>query len=395
MNIINNSKSIDKFFTKKPSLNSTPLNVYNSQDQVQDQVQDQDQDQDQDQVQDQVQVQDQDQEYMQLNENGLDENGLVDEFKPFANKDHYNFNNKKYFFLNDNLLSQKYGDFMNSTKKYNIQICIFNINNNNTEPFLQYLFLNTKDTIVFPSIEFQCPIQNLGRPDNYEDSQEHIFFTNECSKELLNILPIHDIFNSSVLRQIYKGFIEDGDNLYVLFDSTTIHTQIDSTKYSWAIIDEIVYSQKIINKVFDSKIPELFIKSPFIMYILDETVQRLKQPNLLYLCNKPESVYKNVENIQNIDSIKIIDETIDHELFGSYYICSSMPINGADLTKIKRYAAFTYSPKYILKDISTISQEDKDELIEEFEDSNILSIYFREDGIQLWGIQTSDQITII
>ena len=170
---------------------------------------------------------------------------------------------------------------------------------------------------------------------------------------------------------------------------------IDSTKYSWAIIDEIVYSQKIINKVFDSKIPELFIKSPFIMYILDETVQRLKQPNLLYLCNKPESVYKNVENIQNIDSIKIIDETIDHELFGSYYICSSMPINGADLTKIKRYAAFTYSPKYILKDISTISQEDKDELIEEFEDSNILSIYFREDGIQLWGIQTSDQITII
>ena len=81
---------------------------------------------------------------------------------------------------------------------------------------------------------------------------------------------------------------------------------------------------------------------------------------------------------------------------GLHYIFSSSPIGDADLVKIKKYAVFTYNSKYILKDITTISQEDKDKISADLEDdSTIQSIYFKEDGIQFWAIQTSNQIFLL
>ena len=222
---------------------------------------------------------------------------------------------------------------------------------------------------------------------------------NACSQELLKIIPIHDIFSSQVLQKIYKGFIEDDDRIYLFFDASTINQsseQINSNKYCWGIIDEIVHNRKIRNKEIDPEIVRLFIKSPYIMYILNENAQRVLQPNILYLCDKVGSVYKNVEESSNIDSINILDDQVDHELFGSHYIYSSAHIGDADLIKIKKYAVFTYNSKYILKDITTISQEDKDKIVADLDDdSTIQSIYFKEDGIQLWAIQTSDQINLL
>lgn len=310
-------------------------------------------------------------------------------------------NEKNYFFLNDHILSQTFGDFMNTDKQYNIKICIYKINGECDIPFLQFLFDKSGEKVTFPNIDFHCPTTNAtSNTDQFQESSnpEHIFFMNQCSQELLKVLPIHDIFSEDILKQIYKGFIEYDNTLYIVFDSTKIEDPIiDQSKYSWSIIDEVINSRKILDKEFDPEIVDMFIKTPYMMHILDDKGQRIVYPFLLYICIKltPEAtIYNNALEPNNINSINIIDEQIDHPLLGSYYYFSPTPLEGADLTRIKRYAVFTFDGKYILTDINNIKEKDEFIMNLDDDDSN-LSIYFKEDGIQLWCIKTSEQFTDI
>ena len=290
---------------------------------------------------------------------------------------------------------------MNTDKQYNVKICIYQINGECDIPFLQFLFDKSGEKLTFPNINFQCPITNAtSNPDQFQESanQEHTFFMNQCSQELLKVLPIHDIFSEDILKQIYKGFIEYDNTLCVVFDSTKIDEHvIDESKYCWSIIDEIINSRKILDKEFDPEIIDMFIKTPYMMHIVDVNKQRVIYPFLLYICIKltPESIFYNNALEPNTNSINIIDEQIDHPLLGSYYYFSSSPLEGTDLTRIKRYGVFTFDCKYIVTDINTI--QDKDEFTTNLDndDDDNLSIYFKENGIQFWCIKTSEQFTNI
>ena len=44
--------------------------------------------------------------------------------------------------------------------------------------------------------------------------------------------------------------------------------------------------------------------------------------NILYICDKVGSVYKTEEENTNTDSINILDDQVEHELFGLHYIFS-------------------------------------------------------------------------
>ena len=394
--------------------------------------------------------------------------------KPHAttyDTDPYIFDDKQYSFLNDNILSQKFGDFMDVDKQYNVQICIFKINSDCDIPFLEYMFDKSSKTLVFPSINFHCPpstahvtalettpymqpnirsdniniggntdipkdeleqekqdeleqekqekmpkeesmhfsfesfsnslsnsLSNLPSQEYLEESNtEHTFFMNECSQELLKVLPIHDIFNSETLQKIYKGFIENENTLYVVFDSTKVLADIDETKYTWIILDEILNQKKSLDKEISQEICEMFQMNPFMKNIVDDKGKKLIQPSLLYLCTKPDEIYKNVQDQSPTGTIDILEEPIDHPWFGNFYYFSSKPLDGADLTKINRYAVFTYNARYILKDVDLISSEEKERFNESLEDTenDNYTIYFREGGIQLWCIKSSEQFTLL
>jgi len=342
--------------------------------------------------------------------NALDDNLLHsdndnEDIAIMHDKEPFIHGNTPYFYLNDNILSQTFGDFMNVDKQYNIKICIYKINGDCDIPFLQFLFDRSGEKATFPSIDFHCPlVASSGTDSNTlsgQDSvsQEHTFFMNQCSQELLKVLPIHDIFSEDILKQIYKGFIEYDNTLYVIFDSTKIDAEVidkNEEKYGWVIIDEIANSRKILDKEIDTEIIDMFMKTPYMMHILDNHGHRIQQPILLYMCSKlPDAtLYTNIIESDNTNSINIIDEPIDHPIFGSYYYFTSTPLSSTDIKRVKQYACFTFDCKYILTDINTI--QEKLELIENLDnDDSNQSIYFKEDGIQLWCIKTSEQFTDI
>jgi hypothetical protein len=303
---------------------------------------------------------------------------------------------QEYVYLNDNILSQKFGDFMDTNKQYNVKICIYKINNECTLPFLQFLFDKTGEKMTFSNINFQCPVITQ---HDLEEDQEHTFFMNQCTQELLKVLPIHDIFSVEILQKIYKGFIEYDNILYVVFDSTQIdNIIIDQQKYCWAIIDEIINARTILDKDVEQDIIDMFLhKAPFMMHILNNKGMSITQPIIAYLCNKPtpEVSYTTILELDNTNSINIIDEQIEHPFLGYYYYFTSKPIT--DVVAIsKRYAIFTFDCRYILTDINNIQEKEKEDFIKNLEDNDTnLSIYFKEGGIQLWCIKTSEQFTNI
>jgi hypothetical protein len=307
--------------------------------------------------------------------------------------------NKQYYYLNDNILSKTFGDFMNTDKQYNVQICIYKMNQECDIPFLQFLFNITSEKASFPSIDFHCPptsiTQQQQQQSSDDPSHEHIFFMNQCSQELLKVLPIHDIFSTEILQQIYKGFVETGNFLYVVFDLSEIDIELDNSNYSWSIIDEIMNLKEIMDKKVDPSIIDLFMTFPYMMNIVDEKGMQVLQPSVLYMCQREltETLYKNCLKHENSETINILDEPIEHPFLGTNYIFSTKPISSIQL--IKRYSVFTYDCRYILTDITTISQEDKDEFLESLENNGNVSIYFKEDGIQLWCIKSSEQFTEI
>ena len=356
----------------------------------------------------------------------IDENKDEDEPK-IAGKTPYIIDDKEYYFLDDNVLNQTFGDFMDVNKKYNVHICIYNINSDCDIPFVEFLLDKTGETIAFPHLEFQCPPPastasssassssasssssiwaSIGlqagldsitdsRSDSVEPSQDHTFFMNECSKELLKVIPIHDIFNEETLSQMYKGFIECDDRLYIVFDSTKIMLDLDNTKYIWTILDEILYSRIVLTKTIDPEIIKMFTKTPEIMYILDKNGKRIMHPALLYICSKPDEIYKTVEYTLPDMPFEILEEPVEHSWFGNHYIFSSIPLDGSDILNAKRYAVFTYNARYILKDVEKISQEERDAFTSSLVDTDNLTIYYREGGVQLWCIKSSDQFTLI
>ena len=141
MNLVNNSKSVDKFFSKPKPINSPtkPLNQESENS-----------------TKSYFDIIDKPQELdLSINHNSIDQKQSI-----IYDKEPYISDNKKYFFLNDNLLSQKFGDFMDTQKQYTIHFCIFKINMDGELPFLQYLFNNTSDKMGFSKIDFQCVVNS-------------------------------------------------------------------------------------------------------------------------------------------------------------------------------------------------------------------------------------------
>jgi len=429
-----------------------------------------------------------------------DEADVLENRAQLHSRDTYKFDDQEYFYLSDHLLSQKFGDFMNTDKQYKIHICIFKLNRECDIPFLQFLLDNTGEILDFPKIDFHCPVisspqptpilttatvaaakpsqgiiqsiqdsigsifsstKTIGGQDNLatvlnkpisqentqeisqdikqeiveeipipfsqkpnpildpllqpsqpsaeytDESQEHIFFMNECSQALLKILPIHDMFDPETLQTMYKGFAESGDDLYIMFDATTIPVNINPSKYVWTIIDEIMNSQMVLTKQVSQDLSKLFLKIPELADILDKDGHKIMRPNALYLCTNmtkspdnptieiPDTTYKNIHTSVD-NTVAILDNTVDHPWLGNNYFFTSRALYGVDYKTIIRYAVFTYSARYILKEMESISQEEKDafsKILEEDADNS--SIYFWENGIQMWCIKSSDQFTII
>ena len=356
--------------------------------------------------------------------------------------------NETYVFLDDDDLSRditlnRDGKSRDLNLEHNLSICIYKINHELRTPFLDFYFEKKDGFYQFP--ETTIIFNNI--PEN---SDIDTYFLDECSRfyNSKSNKPFENISES------YKGFVEIGNNnIIAVFENPEfiqslnngINEIIESNQEEsseqkpeeivesnkeesseqepeevlekqenelvneqkpeevlekqpedsiWSILDEILVKKRILDIPIKDYIIEMFNEYQVLTIIKDSTDFPIETPIILYQCN---GSYKNYENNyyneseDRSKSLSIIDERIEHEVFGNIYLFSVQPLEYDNLSKIKRYAAFITNTLYMLNKTNIT----KEELVGDETDISKLPfktyhcISFKEDDKDYWSINTN------
>jgi hypothetical protein len=319
-------------------------------------------------------------------------------------------------------------------------ISIYLINDSDAiNPFFQYYFIWDEEA---KTANFPKKIINLQLPSSLNSNNENTYIQtqiiNECIEYILEVFDLYEEFNSSIFDEMFKGFIWNSklNTVHLFFNvskklknpNTRINDSIEpSPMFKWAILDEIINKQYIVNKSIPifSEIINLFKENTFLNTIYISAPNNnlkkipLEYPLSLYICknrtipNQNETTTLSVvwENVYN-DNNDIIENTINFQPLGDYYYFSSIPINSNssdtvtslwNKDNIKKYAVFLninngkYSSEesYIVKDINTITEEQWDNYTKKINQTDVSTIWFKENGLQLWAIKYPTQFCSI
>ena len=308
------------------------------------------------------------------NDDNISNDDLIDEYEPEDISPISNNLAKSFEFLglDEGTISREFtlcSGETDITKKYNVQLCSYMINNSNEEyPFLQYMMQLEGDQFTFPKFVFKCAA-NIQTDEDEEMTPEHVYFQNECTKHILDIFKIHPLHNDDQDNQveqseeelepdlddpsishIYKGYVVSSSNsdqdptIYVLFDMTGFDfksdldqaSKITPIKRIWGTIDEIVNVHEILGYKVDPTAVHVFYQTPTLMHIKNGKGEILDNPSIMFMCKSanPTTItggqnilsYENVYNEPAIDSqdkspiFSLIDERIDHPILGNFFI---------------------------------------------------------------------------
>jgi hypothetical protein len=310
--------------------------------------------------------------------------------------------NDDYVYINEDDLSKEIELHRDMNLEYILSICIYKINHELRTPFLEFYFEKENGFYEFP--ETKITFNNI--PENMDIDD---YFLDECSRlyNSRNDKPIENI------SEMYKGFVDIGNNNIIAIFENKAFVESPSEKPEnvlekppvsvegapskdsiWGILDEITIKNRILDIPVKQYIIDMFNEYQVLNNIKDSTDFPIERPIMLYQCN---GTYKNYENNyynENEDrgkSISIIDERIEHDVFGNIYLFSTEPLEYNNLSKIKRYAAFINNTLYMLNKTNIT----KEELIGDETDVSKLPfktyhcISFKEDDKDYWSINTN------
>jgi len=284
-----------------------------------------------------------------------------------------------YHFLDklSNPLSKRFGDFHNDDHDiFQIYFCIYKINTECKIPFIEILI----DDKCFPKItDFRSPYIS----NEIDHNSTHTYFMNECLIKLLKILKLNQEFGIELFDKMFKGLHEKDDKITVVFESFS-ETNND---LNWVILDEILSFDKEI----DGNVKEFFEENDFMnkIYKSTEYEEVYSMPFLMYLCEKKETYH-------TLSYPSLIDEKTDGVSWLGDFFYFSTEIFDTETEKVgvyQKYAVFTESASYILKDIALITEEERKFFIDKNIDEDIMVIYYQENGKQLWCVKTNDLFT--
>lgn len=329
--------------------------------------------------------------------------------KPLYDSKKYTFNGKKYNYLSNDRLNK---DFQmtfqeNTNKNFKINLCLFRLNNDCKEPFLQF-FIELEETIneknmIFPNFQlnendFYLNESDIDDEEEEEKNKMQLIFEKLCFQKFKEITNVSD----DIIKEIYRGYITEYDNtIYPLFDCTYIKFNKKENQV-WCILDEFINEQHIYDYIIDRNIFVMFMNNEYLAYIKDEENEQINLPCCLYLVKKTEdgNDYENVLKKENKDFISLIDPKINHEILGNHYFFTTDPINPDKSLKLKRFSTFIDNSLYFLNITTPLSDIDIDgDFLEAEKDEHIKThkdftcIYFFENNKQLWCIKDMTRFT--
>ena len=154
------------------------------------------------------------------------------------------------------------------------------------------------------------------------------------------------------LDDSYKGFVQEGNQIYVIYD-LGFFTGKDELKKT--TIFEILNTQKTLDKLISKNVNNLFTTTPSLINIKDSENKLVQTPRVLYRYKIEDGKHFNEMN-EDDEFISLIDKPSETFLFGeNNYLFTSTPISEKNIDKLKRYAVFIENPIYSINNFMIIN----------------------------------------
>jgi len=304
---------------------------------------------------------------------------------------------KNYVYLDNDDLSRDFLMDRDLTKQYTIQLVMYHMNMALDLPFLEFYLEGSNNAYSFPekiidnqklesAIEEINNTQQGGMEITTEQRGDIEIGIKTTIIENNDINPfeqqIFELFNNItgysdiIAESAYKGFVEQNNIIYVLFENKEKIVQNNDTEqtHMWVILDEIM-KQSVLNTPIEESVCNLFLEHTKLAHVKSEG-EVIDIPIVVYPVDKVNDIYENIYyNSENADETYLITIPVDNDEYGHMFLFTStiLPSN-QDVNSIKRMVIFTQNALYMLTKPSK-------ELFDKHP-----SIRFKEDELTFWGI---------
>jgi len=232
----------------------------------------------------------------------------------------------------------------------------------------------TDDIIPFIEDDEEDDLFNISS-DN-EEYDEETFIPEQCSQYLKNNFGI--TYDNSI--EYYKGYVNEGSKVYIFIDTSVIDIEIPENKeYSWIIVDEIINKKSSNNIPICNIVIDIFSNNPDIKNIYTENNDIIEYPICVYICDKSDDNYNNIETTGSLHT-SLISDKISHPIFGNITMFSTDHILNDNM--YERYGLFTNDANYILHTNFTKSE------VEYITDKSC--IRFSYNNIECWSVKDNN-----
>jgi hypothetical protein len=304
---------------------------------------------------------------------------------------------KNFVYLDNDELSRDFLIDRDLTKQYTIQLVMYHMNTALDLPFLEFYLERSSNSYSFPektldnqklegAIEEINNTQQGGMEITTEQRGDIEMGVKTTIIENTDINPfeqqIFELFNKVtgysdiIAENAYKGFVEDKNIIYVLFENKEKVIQNNDTdeNHMWVILDEVM-KQSVLNIPIEGSVCNLFLEHTKLAHISSEGTNT-DIPIVVYAADKVNDIYENIYySSENTDETYLITIPIDSNEYGHMFLFTNtiLPSN-QDVNSIKRMVIFTQKALYMLTK-PTKDLFDKHPIIR-----------FKEDDLTFWGI---------
>jgi hypothetical protein len=207
-----------------------------------------------------------------------------------------------------------------------IHVCMYQINKESPSyPFLQYFLLKER------------PENELCFPNFTYDFSLHTDPILEISANIVQI--IFEAFSLTENKAIFKGIIQEPDNLYIFFDCTAYsiesHILVESNDIWLALIDEIVNVGSVYEFKIKDVVRNLFLENTSLVFLKNQNGNNEEIPVVAFTsCTKKKVNFITTFRLPATLDPSPTDEVLGH--YGPYYYFT----NDKDKNITVRFAIF-------------------------------------------------------
>ena len=330
------------------------------------------------------------------------------DFENIPNSDEEAFTNRNdsidkeelfYKYLDDDILAKDFSNERDYSQDYHLKLCLFSMEQHLQTPFIEYFFIYKDGQFQFPeAVLLKDLFQDIVQPNN----SSSWFFSGEPEINDDMNTTINTIFLEQAIETFkfntklsysdgvnsYRGFINHENSIFVFFDCSKLNIMVNNSYYVEDNNKSILYKGLIndlvigslYNKPIDPYSVNVFNNNSFLTNVKDRFDNTIENPISGYLCDYENNVYQNV--VKTTDTVSLITEKVEHDLFGYMYIFSEKPL--IEDINIKRYALFVTPNIPVLEDIPENSDENQLNISDLSDKYNIF--YFTHQNQKLIGV---------